>query len=575
MTLQANSVSDAGSSPRAQRRRFMRMQAAKAGLGALLGLAFFVTIGRPDTAELFALSGFMIPACLALLALAPVSLSLLEQIGLAGFAGLIGYLAILTGGVVSPLVIWLVLVPAEAALTGGRSAVLRAGLVAGAAFLAVVGTEAMGWLPASRLTLPLWEVYACSVLAALMQAVLIAVAAQDRQRAADAAAAQGAAMYRFLADNAMDMITRHSSDGRIRFASPATSTLLGQMPEELTGAVMQSLVHPEDLGAVQAALMESSYHGHSGSAEVRLRHRDGHFVWAEIRCRPAQVGLGEPADIVAVTRDISERKNHEYALVEARDAALSASRAKTRFLANMSHELRTPLNAIIGFSELMTREMFGPLSPRYQEYSRLVHESGAHLLDLINSVLDMSKIEAGKFELHDELFDLEETAESAVRFLKIPAERANVAIKLQIAPNARLVFADRRAVKQILVNLLSNGVKYTPPGGQVQAIARIPDAGLGIEIIVSDNGMGISKQDLERLGKPFEQVENAETRAREGTGLGLALVKSLAQMHGGNALVESVLGEGTIVTVRLPHAAVDAKGDRLTTGKILPFKAVS
>ncbi|HWY66424.1 MAG TPA: ATP-binding protein [Rhizomicrobium sp.] len=575
MTLQANSVSDAGSSPRAQRRRFMRMQAAKAGLGALLGLAFFVTIGRPDTAELFALSGFMIPACLALLALAPVSLSLLEQIGLAGFAGLIGYLAILTGGVVSPLVVWLVLVPAEAALTGGRSAVLRAGLVAGAAFLAVVGTEAMGWLPASRLTLPLWEVYACSVLAALMQAVLIAVAAQDRQRAADAAAAQGAAMYRFLADNAMDMITRHSSDGRIRFASPATSTLLGRMPEELTGAVMQSLVHPEDLGAVQAALMESSYHGHSGSAEVRLRHRDGHFVWAEIRCRPAQVGLGEPADIVAVTRDISERKNHEYALVEARDAALSASRAKTRFLANMSHELRTPLNAIIGFSELMTREMFGPLSPRYQEYSRLVHESGAHLLDLINSVLDMSKIEAGKFELHDELFDLEESAESAVRFLKIPAERANVAIKLQIAPNARLVFADRRAVKQILVNLLSNGVKYTPPGGQVQAIARIPEAGLGIEIIVSDNGMGISKQDLERLGKPFEQVENAETRAREGTGLGLALVKSLAQMHGGNALVESVLGEGTVVTVRLPHAAVDAKGERLVTGKILPFKAVS
>jgi cell cycle sensor histidine kinase DivJ len=575
MTLQANSVSDTGSSPRAQRRRFMRMQAAKAGLGALLGLVFFVTIGRPDTAELFALSGFMIPACLALMALAPVSLSLLEQIGLAGFAGLIGYLAILTGGVVSPLVVWLVLVPAEAALTGGRSAVLRAGLVAGAAFLAVAGTEAMGWLPASRLTLPLWEVYACSVLAALMQAVLIAVAAQDRQRAADAAAAQGAAMYRFLADNAMDMITRHSSDGRIRFASPATSTLLGRLPEELTGAVMQSLVHPEDLGAVQAALMESSYHGHSGSAEVRLRHRDGHFVWAEIRCRPAQVGLGEPADIVAVTRDISERKNHEYALVEARDAALSASRAKTRFLANMSHELRTPLNAIIGFSELMTREMFGPLSPRYQEYSRLVHESGAHLLDLINSVLDMSKIEAGKFELHDELFDLEETAESAVRFLNIPAERANVAIKLQVAPNARLVFADRRAVKQILVNLLSNGVKYTPPGGEVQAIARIPDAGLGIEIIVSDNGMGISKQDLERLGKPFEQVENAETRAREGTGLGLALVKSLAQMHGGNALVESVLGEGTVVTVRLPHAAVDAKGERLVTGKILPFKAVS
>ena len=127
------------------------------------------------------------------------------------------------------------------------------------------------------------------MLAALVQAVLIAAAAQDRQRAADAAAAEGAAMYRFLADNAMDLITRHSSDGRIRFASPATSALLGRLPDEIVGLAMPSLVHPDDLDAVQAALMESSYHGRAGAAEVRLRHKDGHFVWAEIRCRPAQM----------------------------------------------------------------------------------------------------------------------------------------------------------------------------------------------------------------------------------------------------------------------------------------------
>jgi cell cycle sensor histidine kinase DivJ len=306
---------------------------------------------------------------------------------------------------------------------------------------------------------------------------------------------------------------------------------------------------------------------------VRLRHRDGNFVWTEMRCRPAQMGLGEPADIVAVTRDISERKIYERALVEARDAALDASRAKSRFLANMSHELRTPLNAIIGFSEVMTREMFGPVGPRYQEYSRLIHESGGHLLELINGVLDMSKIEAGKFQLVEELFDLEETAESAVRFLRIPAERAGVALQLEVQPGARLVFADRRAVKQILVNLLSNGVKYTPQGGEVRITACAP--GSGIEITVSDTGTGISKSDLERLGRPFEQVENAETRAKEGTGLGLALVKSLTQMHGGAAVIESVLGEGTTVTVQLPNAAVDTKGERLATGKILPFKAVS
>ncbi len=556
---------------RAQRRRFVAIQAAKGAVGAVLGLAFFGMLGPPDTAEAIAMAGLMAPAALALLGLTRIPLAVLEQAGLAGFALLIGYLASLTGGVTSPLTVWFALIPAEAALAGGRPAVMRAGIAAGAAFAAVAGMEALGMLPPSRLTLPLWQVFAVSVLGALVQAVLIAAAAQDRQRAADAAAAEGAAMYRFLADNAMDLITRHSGDGCIRYASPATLALLGRVPEEITGQTMISLTHPGDVPAMQSALMEASYFGRDGSAEVRLRRRDGSYVWAEFRCRLAQDG-----DIVAVTRDVSERKAQEQALVEARDAALGASRAKSAFLANMSHELRTPLNAIIGFSEMMTREMFGPIGPRYQEYSRLIHESGAHLLDLINSVLDMSKIEAGKFELNQELFDLEETAQSAVRFLRIPAERAGVALKLSIAPNARLLFADRRAVKQILVNLLSNGVKYTPPGGVVRVMARSSmEAGRGMEIVVSDSGTGISKSDLERLGRPFEQVENAETRGKEGTGLGLALVKAMARMHGGEAVLESALGEGTTVTVRLPHAGVDSKGERVSDAKVLPFRAVS
>jgi cell cycle sensor histidine kinase DivJ len=548
----------------AQRRSFVAVQAAKAGLGAAMGLAFFGLAGRPDAAEAIAMAGLMAPAILALLGLTRVPLAWLELLSLAGFALLIAYLAVLTGGVMSPLTVWFVLVPAEAALAGGRAAVTRAGIVAGAAFAVLVGIEAMGALPVSRLALPLWQVTACSMLAALVQAVLIAAAAQDRQRAADA---EGAAMYRFLADNAMDLITRHAGDGRIRFASPATLALLGCAPQELAGQAMISLAHPDDRDAVQAALMEASYFGRDGCAEIRLRRRDGHYVWAEFRCRPVRDG-----DIVAVTRDISQRKRQEQVLVEARDAALDASRAKSRFLANMSHELRTPLNAIIGFSEMMTREMFGVIGPRYQEYSRLIHESGSHLLDLINSVLDMSKIEAGKFSVSEEVFDLEEVAQSAVRVLKMPAERAGVALKLAVAPETRQVFADRRAVKQILVNLLSNGVKYTPPGGEVRVTARLL-AERGVEISVADTGTGISKADLERLGRPFEQVENAQTRAKEGTGLGLALVKSLAQLHGGEAVLQSVLGEGTVVTVRLPHAAVDAKGRRVSESKILPFRA--
>ena len=560
---------------RAQRRMFITVQASKAAIGVALGVGFIAMVGRPDLAELIAMAGLLAPAFLALLGFTRVSLPALETLAIALFAALIGYLSALTGGVLSPLIVWFALVPAEAALSGGRPAVLRAASAAAIAIVVVAALQALAALPPSRLPIEVWEIYAVSVLAAVIQAALVAAAAQERQQAADMAVAEGAAMYRFLADNAMDLITRHSADGRVRFASPATLSLLGRTRAELEGETFAALACAEDVDKVQAAMMEASYFGRPGTAEARLRHKDGHAVWVEIRVRPVETGQDGPADIVAVTRDIGERKVQEQALVEARDAALDASRAKTSFLANMSHELRTPLNAIIGFSEVMTREMFGKLAPRYQEYSRLIHESGAHLLDLINGVLDMSKIEAGKFELHEELFDLEESAQSAVRFLKIPAERAQVALTLNVAAGARLVFADRRAVKQILVNLLSNGVKYTPAGGEVRVTARTLEAGQGIEIVVRDTGTGISKADLERLGKPFEQVESAETRAKEGTGLGLALVKALAQMHGGTAVLDSVLGEGTTVTILLPYAAVDAKGERLVKGKVLPFRAAS
>ncbi len=559
--------------PKALRRRFIAVQAVKGGLGVVLAAMFVGLAGRPDNAESVALGLLLAPGILALLGFTPLPLARLEQAGLILFAGLIGTLALLTGGVVSPLVVWFALVPAEAALAGGRSQVVRAGFAAAIAFALVAAIEAAGLLPPSRLTMAAWEVYAVSVLAALLQAVLVAAAAQDRQRAADMAAAEGAAMYRFLADNAMDLITRHSPDGRIRFASPASYALLGKLPAELDGHAPSALVHPEDLQAMQTAFMDAAYFGRAGAAEVRLRHQNKDYVWAEIRCRPAE-GVESPADIVAVTRDISERKRQELALIEARDAAEAASRAKTSFLANMSHELRTPLNAIIGFSEVMTREIFGPVgSPRYLEYSRLIHESGGHLLELINGVLDMSKIEAGKFELHEELFAFEEVASLAIRFAGQAAERGGVVLKLKVAPEAAQIFADQRAIKQVLINLVTNGVKFTPRGGEVCVSARLGAA--GVEIAVSDTGMGIAKSDLDKLGQPFVQVEGSHLRSKEGTGLGLALVKSLTALHGGETILQSALGEGTTVTLRLPYAAVGKDGMRLKSAQILPFRGAA
>jgi cell cycle sensor histidine kinase DivJ len=222
----------------------------------------------------------------------------------------------------------------------------------------------------------------------------------------------------------------------------------------------------------------------------------------------------------------------------------------------MSHELRTPLNAIIGFSEVMTHEMFGPIgAARYLEYARLIHESGGHLLALINGVLDMSKIEAGKFELHEELYDLAQDAEQALRFVRLQAERKGVALKMSIAPGAKTIFADRRAVKQILLNLLANAVKFTPRGGEIWVAAARDDG--GIELAVADTGVGIPERDLRRLGKPFEQASDQRIRVEEGTGLGLSLVKALATLHGGDIRIQSTQGEGTVVRVKLPRAAVN------------------
>jgi cell cycle sensor histidine kinase DivJ len=538
------------------RRRFAAVQAAKGVLGCALAIGYVAIVGRPGLWESFAGLGLLVPAVLAGLALAGFSLAVLEAASLASFAFLIGYLALLTGGFHSPLVVWFVLVPAEASLAGGKSAVWRAAIATVAALSGIMVLQLANILPALESVHPGWPVYWGAALAAVLQSAMLAIAAQDRQREADKAAAEGAAMYRFLADNAMDLITRHSSDGRIRFASPASKMLLGIEPQALVGLAPSALVHTDDLKAMQAAFVEASYFARAATAEVRLKRAAGDYVWAEIRCRPAAQSSGKAADIVSVTRDISERKAQERALIDARDLAEQASRAKSHFLANMSHELRTPLNAIIGFSEVMAHEMFGPLgAPRYNEYARLINESGGHLLELINGILDMSKIEAGKFELSEEIFDLEDVVTQALRFVKLQADRKGVVLKMGVAPPAKAVFGDKRAIKQMLVNLVTNGVKFTPRGGEVCVRGGRSDC--GIEIAVSDTGVGIAEKDLERLGRPFEQVDGAHVRAQEGTGLGLALVKALAQMHGGEAVIESRLGIGTTVRLRLPHAAVD------------------
>ena len=224
-------------------------------------------------------------------------------------------------------------------------------------------------------------------------------------------------------------------------------------------------------------------------------------------------------------------------------------RTRSRFLASMSHELRTPLNAIMGFSDIMRVRMFGDLSPKYLEYAELIHESGRHLLDLINDVLDMSKIEAERFHLDLRRFDAREAVAAALRLTSVQAREVGVQVHEVLQSSPLDVLADERALKQIVLNLVSKALKFTPGGGEVSVTAEA--VGENFVLAVVDTGVGIAKEDLARLGRPFEQAGGAESRAR-GTGLGLSLVRALAELHGGTLEIESALGEGTAVTVRLP-----------------------
>jgi len=253
-----------------------------------------------------------------------------------------------------------------------------------------------------------------------------------------------------------------------------------------------------------------------------------------------------------IRTDMTELKKAEEAMQRAREEAETANRAKSEFLANMSHELRTPLNAVIGFSDMIRRETFGPVgSPKYLEYVNDINESGTHLLELITDILDLSKVEAGKLELHEQNVDVSRVVRSCLTLVKERAEARGVEVKCDSAPNLPGLSADERKLKQILINLMSNAIKFTPSGGEI-TVRNWVHRDDGYVFQISDTGIGMAREDIPKALTPFRQVDNNISRKYDGTGLGLPLTKALTELHGGSLDLQSEVGVGTTVTVRFP-----------------------
>lgn len=294
-----------------------------------------------------------------------------------------------------------------------------------------------------------------------------------------------------------------------------------------------------------------------GTDITRIKEHEQKLVDNDLRLRASVIDLKRSQ--TALERQAIELADLAEKYSEEKTRAEEANQTKSKFLANMSHELRTPLNAIIGFSEIMGSGMFGTLgSEKYQEYCHDILTSGRYLLEVINDILDMSKIEAGRMQLDMEPLDLSKTLAESMRVVSGRAEHKNLVLDADIEGTLAVV-ADRRAIKQILVNLLSNAVKFTPDGGRVVVRGRMRQD--SIHLMIADTGIGIAAQSLTRLGRPFEQVESQLTKTYHGSGLGLAIAKSLTNLHGGSMRLRSRLGTGTVVCVSLPRDARKVKED--------------
>ncbi|MFN2374669.1 MAG: response regulator [Cyclonatronaceae bacterium] len=376
------------------------------------------------------------------------------------------------------------------------------------------------------------------------------------------------ALMRQITDNMNDIVLVTDNDGILTYITPSVTTSLGLEPRECIGQPLSRYFDKSDKDKIEETVAVISRTGFSGSSEFNLTHKNGTNYCFEIISGPLLDDHNGIVGVIGGARNITERKHSEEALRNRTDElALAnlklakASKLKDEFLSSMSHELRTPLIAVLGISEALQEEVYGTLTEKQHKSLKTIEESGRHLLSLINDILDISKIEAGKMELQYAPIHADSLCQSSIQFVRHSAQEKNLDLQLHIDENTDRVLGDERRLKQILVNLLGNAVKFTEEGGRIGLDVRTDIESDAVEFVVWDTGIGIAPEQMDRMFQPFVQLDSSLSRQYSGTGLGLSIVRKLIDMHGGSINLESREGEGSKFTVRLNrYTESDAQG---------------
>ncbi|MBN8982127.1 MAG: PAS domain S-box protein [Rhizobiales bacterium] len=534
-------------------------------LAALASLPVYLAVrGAPQEIEVMVFAWLIAPILISYFLSRTGRFESAQILSSLSLAAVVLAVCINTGGISSFAAIWLIAVPLEAALSASRRVVGTAVALALGCALILVSVEAFGMLPPSKVPADISSLFeALGIASATIYASALAFGAEALARTSKKLLDEEEERYRLLTRNISDVISRHGRNGAVQFISPAAEALIGAPNASLLEHGLFDRVHVADRPAYLTALSEAARSGAERSVEFRLRRETvqegrarlaaAEFIWIEMRCRPIDGASHTKGDgeVVAVMRDVTDRKQQEQAIIAARMEAERAGASKSRFLATMSHELRTPLNAIIGFSEMMLHEQELQLdAARRQEYAKLINESGQHLLSVVNGILDMSKMESGNFEILPELFSPRESLVSCCNLMVLKAREGGIDIVTRAPADLPQITGDPRAFKQIVLNLVSNAIKFSDRGGKVTVEACIEGSRLVMRVI--DTGVGIGADDLKRIGDPFFQAGKTYQRRYEGTGLGLSIVKSLVALHGGELRVDSKIDEGTTVAIALP-----------------------